>query len=60
MDISKLTEKPMGKRYFNLYKTESKLNEILPLLKKNIKNNQQIFWVCPLIEKSKKLILHQR
>ena len=56
MDISKLTEKPMGRRDISTYiKPESKLNEILPLLKKNIKNNQQIFWVCPLIEKSKKI-----
>ena len=31
------------------------MHEIIPLLKKQININNQIFWVCPLIEESKKL-----
>ena len=56
MDISILNEKPKyRKEIVTLIKPESKLNEIIPLIKRQIKSNYQIFWVCPLIEKSKKL-----
>ena len=36
-------------------KPEEKINEIIIFIKKQIKNGNQIFWVCPLIEESKKL-----
>ena len=36
-------------------KPESKINEVLSFVKKEIKNGNQIFWVCPLIEVSKKI-----
>ncbi len=56
MDISRLTEKPaQRKEIITLIKPEKKINEVIPLLKKQISTNNQIFWVCPLIEKSKKL-----
>jgi len=56
MDISKLTEKPKGrKEIITLTKPEKKIHEIIPLLKKQISKNNQIFWVCPLIKESKKL-----
>jgi len=56
MDISKLTEKPKHrKEIMTLIKPEKKINEIIPLLKKQIGVGNQIFWVCPLIEESKKL-----
>ena len=56
MDISILNEKPKyRKEIITLIKPENKLNEIIPLIKKQIKLNFQIFWVCPLIEQSKKL-----
>ena len=56
MDISKLTEKPKSrKEILTLIKPENKLNEIFPLLKKQIEKNNQVFWVCPLIKESKKL-----
>ena len=56
MDISKLTEKPLNrKEILTLIKPEKKINEIYPLLKKQISLNSQIYWVCPLIEESKKI-----
>mgnify|MGYP001488728855 CR=1 FL=1 len=56
MDISKLIEKPIGrKEILTLVKPEKKINEVIPLLKKQIDLNYQIFWVCPLIDESKKL-----
>ena len=55
MDISRLTEKPKyRKEILTLIKPENKIFEILPLIKKNISLNQQIFWVCPLIKESDK------
>ncbi len=56
MDISKLTEKPKHRKDIYTYtKPEEKINELIPLLKKQIEMDNQIFWVCPLIEISKKL-----
>ena len=56
MDISILNEKPKHrKEIVTLIKPENKLNEIIPLIEKQIKLNYQVFWVCPLIEESKKL-----
>ena len=54
MDISKITEKPLNrKKIITLSKPEEKINELWPLIKKNIKDKSQIFWVCPLIDESK-------
>ena len=56
MDISKLIEKPMfRKSTITLSKPEEKIDEIIIFIKNQIKNGNQIFWVCPLIEESKKL-----
>jgi len=56
MDISRLVEKPITrKNIITLSKPEDKLSEILPFIKKQITNGNQIFWVCPLIKESKKL-----
>ena len=56
MDVSKIKEKPNNrKKILTLSKPETKINELWPLIKKNIDNKDQIFWVCPLIEESKKL-----
>jgi ATP-dependent DNA helicase RecG len=53
MDVSKITEKPaQRKKIITLSKPENKINEIWPFIKKQIDNNNQVFWVCPLIEES--------
>ena len=53
MDISKITEKPAKRRkIITLSKPEKKINELWPFIKKQILNNNQVFWVCPLIEES--------
>ena len=56
MDVSRLMEKPLSKKDITtLSKPEEKIDEILLFIKKQIQNENQIFWVCPLIEESKKL-----
>ena len=53
MDISKITEKPAKrKKIITLSKPEKKINQLWPFIKKQINANNQIFWVCPLIEES--------
>jgi len=53
MDISKIDEKPLNrKNIITLSKPEEKINELWPYLEKELKSNNQIFWVCPLIDKS--------
>jgi len=56
MDVSRLVEKPFHKKEIATFsKPEEKIDEILVFIKKEIKNQNQVFWVCPLIEESKKL-----
>jgi len=56
MDISRLIEKPTQRKdIITLSKPEEKINEILLFIKKKINKGNQIFWICPLIEESKKL-----
>jgi len=53
MDISKINEKPAErKKIITLSKPEKKMNEIWPFIDKQINLDNQIFWVCPLIEES--------
>ena len=53
MDVSKITEKPSNrKKILTLSKPEKKIKELYPYIKKLIKEQNQIFWVCPLIEES--------
>ena len=56
MDTSRLMEKPIQrKKIITLSKPENKIADLWPFLEKKIKNKEQIFWVCPLIEDSSKL-----
>ncbi len=56
MDISKLIEKPLNRKdVLTISKPEDKINEILEYMKKKISLGNQAFWVCPLIDESKKL-----
>ena len=56
MDVSKLIEKPaQRKNVATLSKPEEKINEVIDFIKIQIKNNNQVFWICPLIKESKKL-----
>ena len=53
MDVSKITEKPaQRKKIITLSKPEKKISELWPFIKKQMNNQNQIFWVCPLIEDS--------
>ena len=56
MDLSIIREKPSIRKPILTYsKLESKTNEVIKFIKKQIQFNNQIFWVCPLIEESKKI-----
>ena len=53
MDISKITEKPTNrKKIITLSKPEKKINELWPFIQKQIDIDNQVFWVCPLINVS--------
>ena len=54
--VSLIKEKPNHRKEVKTYsKLESKLEDVIKFVKKEIKEGNQIFWVCPLIEESKKL-----
>jgi len=56
MDLSIIKEKPKSRKEVKTYtKLDSKINDVIKFVKKEIKNGNQIFWVCPLIEESKKI-----
>ena len=56
MDISIIREKPKSRKDVITYsKLEENLNDVLKFIKKELENDNQIFWVCPLIDESKKL-----
>ena len=56
MDLSVIREKPNTRKPIKTYsKLESKIDDVIRFIKKEIKLGNQIFWVCPLIEESKKI-----
>ena len=56
MDISKIQEKPSNrKKIITLSKPENKIEVLWSFIRKNINKDNQVFWVCPLIEESKLL-----
>ena len=56
MDISIIKEKPKHRKEIITYsKLENKINDVIKFVKKELKNDNQVFWVCPLIDQSKKI-----
>ncbi|MBD1164792.1 ATP-dependent DNA helicase RecG [Pelagibacterales bacterium SAG-MED13] len=56
MDLSIIKQKPNNRKEVKTYtKIESKISEVIQFVKKEIKDGNQIFWVCPLIDESNKL-----
>ena len=56
MDLSIIKEKPKNRKPIKTYsKLENNINDIISFIKKEINFGNQIFWVCPLIEESKKI-----
>ena len=56
MDVTLIREKPKNRKEIKTYsKLESKVHDVINFAKKEIASGGQIFWVCPLIERSKKL-----
>ena len=56
MDVSIIKEKPNHRKEVKTYsKPENKISDVINFVRKEINNKNQVFWVCPLIEESKKL-----
>ena len=56
MDVSIIREKPNNRKEVKTYsKLETKIDDVIKFVKKEITEGNQVFWVCPLIEESKKL-----
>ena len=56
MELSVIREKPNIRKSVKTYsKPENKIDDVIKFVKKEIKQGNQIFWVCPLIEESKKI-----
>ena len=56
MDLSIIREKPKFRKEIKTYsKLESKIEDVIKFVKKELKEDNQIFWVRPLIEESKKI-----
>ncbi len=56
MDLSIIREKPKSRKPIKTYsKLENKIDDIINFIKKEMKYGNQIFWVCPLIDESKKI-----
>ncbi len=56
MDTSIIKNKPKIRKEIKTFsKLESKINDVIMFIKKQINQQNQVFWVCPLIEESKKI-----
>ena len=56
MDVSLIKKKPNSRLPIVTYsKLEEKMDEVIQYVKKEINLNNQVFWVCPLIDESKKV-----
>ncbi len=56
MDTSIIKNKPKNRKEIKTYsKLESKIDEVINFVKKQVNQKNQVFWVCPLIDESKKV-----
>ena len=56
MDITLIKSKPKHRKEIKTYtKDINKINDVIKFIDSEISNKNQIFWVCPLIEESKKI-----
>ncbi len=56
MDTSIIRNKPKLRKEIKTYsKLETKINDVIKFIRKQINHQNQVFWVCPLIEESKKI-----
>ena len=56
MDLSIIREKPKNRKPIKTYsKLENKINDVVKFIRREINLGNQIFWVCPLIDESKKI-----
>ena len=56
MDLSIIKEKPKHRKDIStISKVDNKIDDVVNFVRKNIIFGNQIFWVCPLIEDSKKV-----
>ena len=56
MDLSIIRDKPKNRRPIKTYsKIENKIDDVIKFVKSEINLGNQIFWVCPLIDESKKI-----
>ncbi len=56
MDTSIIRNKPKNRQDVKTYsKLDNKINEVIKFVKKQLLLKNQVFWVCPLIEESKKI-----
>ena len=58
MDVSRLTEKPAGRKPIDTRTlTLSRLEEVIAALKRALAKGAKVYWVCPLVEESEALDL---
>ena len=56
MDVSLIKNKPKNRQEIKTYsKIESKTSDVIKFVKTQLNNDNQVFWVCPLIEESNKV-----
>lgn len=58
MDVSKLTEKPAGRRpIITVTLPLERLDELIQRIKFAIEDGQKVYWICPLVEESEHIEL---
>lgn len=58
MDVSRLTEKPAGRKPIDTRMVSlERVEELIEGLKRKVTTKERVYWVCPLVEESEKLDL---